>query len=211
MDLWERMERSKTFSSFPPFVAGVRFLDDDLCAPADAGVRAPARFAACAPSRAALPSTRPSGVLANPRATGLQPALLHDRVTGYGIVTFDKTAESITIECWPRHVDPSHADARQFEGWPITIHRDAGDGRAPLAHLPTVRVRGLEDAVVEVRAPSGALVHARRVRGTEIALPVFAPGPHVVRVGDPDRDRWLERTVLPPEWGSGEMEFDFGG
>ena len=67
-DLWERAERSKTFSSFAPFVAGVRFLDDDSCAPA--GVRAPARFAARVPSRATLPSTRPSGVLASPRATG---------------------------------------------------------------------------------------------------------------------------------------------
>ena len=146
---------------------------------------------------------------ANPRATGLQPALLHDRVTGYGIVIFDKVAESITIECWPRHVDPSRDDARQFEGWPITVLRDAGDGRTPLAHLPTVRVRGLEDAVVEVRAPSGSLVHARRVRGRALDLPVFGPGPHVVRVGDPDRNRWLERTVESQEWAASEVVFDF--
>ena len=146
---------------------------------------------------------------ANPRATGLQPAILHDRVTGYGIVIFDKANAQITMECWPRHVDPSRADARQFEDWPITIDGGSGDGRTPLGHLPTVRVHGLEDAVVEVRTASGALVYTRRIRGLEYTLPVFEPGSHVVRIGDPDSDRWLERTVEQGAWGAGELDFDF--
>jgi len=148
---------------------------------------------------------------ANPRATGIQPALLHDRVTGYGIVTFDKAAESITIECWPRHVDPSRDDARQFEGWPLTVHRDAGDGRTPAGTLPTVRVRGLDDWVIQVRTASGELVYARRIRGSEYTAPVFEAGSYVVRVGDPDADSWLERTVEDGAWGSGALEFDFTG
>ena len=148
---------------------------------------------------------------ANPRATGIQPALLHDRVTGYGIVTFDKAAESITIECWPRHVDPSRDDARQFEGWPVTVHRDAGDGRTPVGTLPAVRVRGLEDWVIEVRTVSGELVYARRIRGSEYTAPIFEAGSYVVRVGDPDAGSWLERTVEDRAWGSEALEFDFTG
>ena len=148
---------------------------------------------------------------ANPRATGIQPALLHDRVTGYGIVTFDKVAESITIECWPRHVDPSRDDARQFEGWPVTVHRDAGDGRTPFGTLPTVRVRGLKDWVIEVRTVSSELVYTRRIRGSEYTAPVFEPGAYIVRVGDPDAGSWLERTVEDRAWGSGALEFDFIG
>lgn len=58
---------------------------------------------------------------ANPRRTGRQPAIIHDRVTGYGIVVFDQTARTIRIECWPRGVDPSANPAGQYEGWPITI------------------------------------------------------------------------------------------
>ena len=148
---------------------------------------------------------------ANPRATGIQPALLHDRVTGYGIVTFDKAAESITIECWPRHVDPSRDDARQFEGWPVTVHRDAGDGRAPVGTLPTVRVQGLEDWVIEVRTVSGELVYARRIRDSEYTAPIFKAGSYVLRVGDPDAGSWLERTVEDRASGSETLEFDFTG
>ena len=146
---------------------------------------------------------------ANPRATGLEPAIIHDRVTGYGIVTFDKAAEEITVECWPRHADPAQPGARQYEGWPITVKQLSGDGRTPIGHLPALRITGLESPVIEVRSLEGALVYARRVRRLDSALPVFTHQTHRVRVGDPDRDVWMERTVEPSEWGSGSLDFDF--
>ncbi|MGY8777395.1 MAG: alkaline phosphatase D family protein [Longimicrobiales bacterium] len=146
---------------------------------------------------------------ANPRATGLEPAILRDRVTGYGIVTFDKAEERITLECWPRQVDPRAPGAQQYDGWPMTVSRDSGDGRRPAGTLPTVRVRGVEDPVVEVRSVSGALIYARRIRGTEFTLPVFEAAPHIVRVGDTLRGRWLERRVNTTEWGVGSLDFDF--
>ena len=40
---------------------------------------------------------------------------------GYGLVRFDKQNNAVTFECWPRHVDVSKADAKQFVGWPRTI------------------------------------------------------------------------------------------
>jgi len=148
---------------------------------------------------------------ANPRATGLEPAIIRDRVTGYGIVTFDKEAQRITVECWPRHVDPAQQAARQYEGWPITLSRDDGDGRVPLGFLPTVRTRGLDDPVVHVRTQSGEPVYVRRVVGREFAPPVFEATTHVVRVGDAGLGRWIERTVTEAEWGRGSQDFDFGG
>ena len=148
---------------------------------------------------------------ANPRATGLEPAILRDRVTGYGIVTFDKAEERIKLECWPRQVDPKGPGAQQYDGWPMTVPRDSGDGRRPAGTLPTVRVRGVEDPVVEVRSASGALIYARRIRGTEFTPPVFEAAPHVVRVGDTLRGRWLERRVNSTEWGVGSLDFDFTG
>jgi len=74
-----------------------------------------------------------------------------------------------------------------------------------------VRVRGLEDPVVEVRSVSGALIYARRIRGTEFTPPVFQVAPHVVRVGDTLRGRWQERRVGETEWGAGSLDFDFTG
>ncbi|MCC6245572.1 MAG: alkaline phosphatase D family protein [Gemmatimonadaceae bacterium] len=58
---------------------------------------------------------------ANPRQSGIAPAIIHDRVTGYGIVVFDKTRRTIRMECWPRHVDSVRQPNAQFAGWPITI------------------------------------------------------------------------------------------
>jgi hypothetical protein len=58
---------------------------------------------------------------ANPRQTGRQPAIIHDRATGYGIVVFDRTTREIRIECWPRGTDPAAEPNGQYEGWPITI------------------------------------------------------------------------------------------
>jgi hypothetical protein len=40
---------------------------------------------------------------------------------GYGLIRFDKKNKSATFECWPRDADVSQKDAKQFEGWPITV------------------------------------------------------------------------------------------
>ncbi len=150
---------------------------------------------------------------ANPRATGLEPSILRDRVTGYGIVTFDKTRERISIECWPRHVDPAAGPgaeaAGQYEGWPVEVSRDSGDGRTPVGFLPLVRVRGLDDPIIEVRTEDGRLSSVRRSLGPEFRPPVFGPGTRVVRVGDPDRGIWLERSVTEQQRGGGTIDFDF--
>ena len=40
---------------------------------------------------------------------------------GYGLIRFDKTAGTVTFECWPRDVDVTQPGAQQFEGWPMTV------------------------------------------------------------------------------------------
>ncbi len=41
--------------------------------------------------------------------------------SGYGLIRFDKTANTITFECWPREEDVTKEGAKQFTGWPIVI------------------------------------------------------------------------------------------
>ena len=41
--------------------------------------------------------------------------------SGYGLIRFDKTANRVTFECWPREEDVSKVGAKQFTGWPIAI------------------------------------------------------------------------------------------
>ena len=134
-----------------------------------------------------------------------------ERPTPSSIVTLDKAAERITIECWPRHVDPTNGPGGQYADWPIRVARDDGDGRAPAGFLPAVRVLGLSDPVVELRTDAGDLVYVKRIVGREFTPPAFDTRSHVLRVGDPANDRWIERTVDPSEWGSGSFEFDFRG
>lgn len=41
---------------------------------------------------------------------------------GYGLIRFNKAEKTATFECWPRNSDVTLPDARQFEGWPMTVN-----------------------------------------------------------------------------------------
>ena len=43
---------------------------------------------------------------------------------GYGLITFDKTAQTVTFACWPRYVDVTQPEAEQFVGWPVTVEME---------------------------------------------------------------------------------------
>ena len=40
---------------------------------------------------------------------------------GYGLIRFNKAAQEVIFECWPRNTDVTQADARQFPAWPKTV------------------------------------------------------------------------------------------
>ena len=145
---------------------------------------------------------------ANPRDTGLEPRIIRDRSTGYGIVVFDPEAGRIRVECWPRHVDPGGGDEGQYPGWPMEIAVQDGDGRVPEGQVE-VEVGGLEDPVVQVRDREGVLVYARRLRSNPATIPLHGLGDHLLRVGDPDRGLWQERSVRAADGSSGAVRFDF--
>jgi hypothetical protein len=107
---------------------------------------------------------------ANPRPMGREPRDLHDGMAGYGIVRFDTARRTITFECWPRFADPRDPDTGgQYDGWPITVHQDDNDGRAPTGTLPEIRVEGLADPVIRIiDEPSGSIVYTVRIRGDRL-------------------------------------------
>ncbi|MDX2245290.1 MAG: alkaline phosphatase D family protein [Bacteroidia bacterium] len=125
--------------------------------------------------------------VSNPVFTGREPANLYDRATGYGIVRFEKPTRKITIECWPRDTDPTQADAREYEGWPITIHQQDNYGRKPAGWLPTVKVSGMFEPVVQViREGTGEVIYTLRIQGNTFEPYVFEPGRYTLRVGEPE-------------------------
>jgi hypothetical protein len=60
---------------------------------------------------------------ANPVDEGIEPALLHNRAPGYGIVRFDPRSRSIILEAWRRPVD-ENAASEMFSDWPITLNSE---------------------------------------------------------------------------------------
>lgn len=129
---------------------------------------------------------------ANPHETGREPSIIYDRMTGYGIVTFDTAHREVHVECWPRYADPSEGPGGQYDGWPITVAQADGDGRTAAAHLPTLDIRGLDEPVVQVVDEAGGeTLYTLRLPASTFRPEVFrAGGTYTVRVGD--GDRWME-------------------
>jgi hypothetical protein len=112
------------------------------------------------------------------------------KAAGYGLVRFKKSTREITMECWPRHVDVTRGDARQFTGWPITISQLDNYGRQPIAWLPTLRITGQQDPVVQViDEDNGEVVYTLRINGNEFRPKVFKKGTYTVKIGEGPRQQ----------------------
>lgn len=142
--------------------------------------------------------------VANPekqqRKTPLE--LLHDKASGYGIIRFNKKTRRITMECRRLLVDPSQSpDETQFEGWPRTIAQIENYGREAAGYLPEIRVRGIEDPVVQIVDESdGEIVYTLRIAGDSFRPKIFQRGgTYTVRVGEPETDRFQEKSGLTPD------------
>ncbi|MGK0185559.1 MAG: hypothetical protein ACI9R3_001337 [Verrucomicrobiales bacterium] len=112
------------------------------------------------------------------------------RSDGYGIARFNKRAQTVKFECWPRFSDIRDGDKAQFPGWPITIKMEDNDGRTPIAHLPAINVEGIDHPVVQVIEEStGEILYTVRA-ATGFEPPVYAKGNYSVKVGS-DRPEQL--------------------
>ncbi|MEX2351105.1 MAG: alkaline phosphatase D family protein, partial [Balneolaceae bacterium] len=131
--------------------------------------------------------------VANPVQTNREPAIIYDRATGYGMVTFDKTDRTMRIECWPRYVDPKANPEGQYDGWPIVLHQQDNYNRDVYGYLPDIQIEGLIDPVIQVfRQDTGKLEYALRIKGQSIRPKVYEDGVYRIRVGEPDKNLWKE-------------------
>ena len=123
--------------------------------------------------------------VSNPVFTGLKPANLYDRATGYGIVRFERASRDVVVECWPRLSDPSEKGAKQYPGWPERFNQMDNYGRKAFGYLPVLKISGMVDPIVEiVRQSDGEKVYTIRIKGTRFHGKVFADGLYTVRVGE---------------------------
>ncbi len=113
----------------------------------------------------------------------------HDKLTtraaGFGVARFNKKDRTITFECWPRNCDVSDPATKQYEGWPKTIKQEDNYARQAVAYLPTLKIRGMDEPVVQVIDESdGQIVYTLRIQGNEYRPKVFAKGTYTIKVGD---------------------------
>ncbi|MCK5000873.1 MAG: alkaline phosphatase D family protein [Anaerohalosphaera sp.] len=136
--------------------------------------------------------------VSNPVFTGLKPSMLYDRATGYGIVRFNKAKRDVTVEVWPRLADPKDG-YKQYAGWPVTVKQTDNFNAAAFGYLPTLKIKGMKDAVIQViNEADNEVVYTIRAEGNTFTPKVFADGRYTVKVGDPDTDKFIETKNLKP-------------
>ncbi len=138
--------------------------------------------------------------VSNPMAVGVEPAALHDRAPGYGIVTFDRATRKITMANWPRWVDATKPGAKPYDGWPVTVDQlDNGFPKRGLV-LDKVDTAGVADPVIQViDESSGEIVYALRISGSSFEPRVFRDGSYTVKVTGSDRDNERVLRGLRPK------------
>ena len=132
----------------------------------------------------------------------------HDKLTtrsaGFCVARFNKPDRTITLECWPRNVDVIDPETKQYAGWPKTIHQLDNYGRKAAAYLPTLKVSGMEEPVVQViDETNGEIVYTLRIQGSEFRPKVFHKGKYTIKVGD-QNGRMKKLTgvqAFPPDVG----------
>ena len=135
--------------------------------------------------------------VANPSKLGRKPAIIYDRATGYGMLTFDKVNRSILTECWPRYLDPQKNPQGQYPGWPITVLQTENYGRKAVAWLPEIKVTGHTDPVIEIiEEQTGEMLYSLRIKGKNFKPKVFAEGLYTIRVSEPGSSKMMEKQQI---------------
>ncbi len=127
--------------------------------------------------------------VANPYDTGLEPEIIHNRATGYGLVTFNKKDRTIKTECWSRFVDPTHGDEVQNSGWPITIDQLDNYGRKAEAWLPEIQITDGSTPVLSIFDQKEILVYSLRLASSIFKPKVFAIGRYTIILHNPESDK----------------------
>lgn len=121
---------------------------------------------------------------ANPSTHGGASGRDNLRADGYGIARFDKSASTITFECWP-YAGRISDGLQQYAGWPITVRMEENDGRKPVKQIPVPQViRDMKSPVIAViDQATGIPVYTQRFQKAPDTLPVFAEGNFILRFG----------------------------
>ena len=104
---------------------------------------------------------------------------------GHGIIRFNKKTRKITMECWPRGVDVTKPDARQFQGWPVTVDQQENYGRKAYGYLPKLVFKGIDEPIVQViDQADNQVVYSIGINTKTFVPKVFKPGKYTIITGN---------------------------
>ncbi len=109
---------------------------------------------------------------------------LTTRAAGYGVVRLNKNTREITMECWPRNVDVSKSDSKQYPGWPMTIHQMDNYDRQARAYLPTLEIDQDDQVVQVIDEKNDEIIYTIRIKGNTFRPKVFREGTYTIKVGE---------------------------
>ncbi|WP_242130569.1 alkaline phosphatase D family protein [Aestuariivivens marinum] len=135
--------------------------------------------------------------IANPHNMHKEPAILHNRAVGYGIVTFNKKDRTIKTECFRRFDNPLE-EGSQYPGWPQTVAQEENFGKKAEGYLPEIMVEGVENPVIQIiNEQTKDLEYAIRIKGQVFAAKIFDDkASYIIKVGDPDENLWQEQKGI---------------
>lgn len=132
--------------------------------------------------------------------SGVEPKALHDRMPGYGIVKLTKSSRDITMECWPRYVNPTNTETgKQYTGWPKTINMEDNYAKKAYKWLPKIMVSDVNNPVVQIiHEDSDEIIYTLRINGNQYNPKVFKDGKYTVIVSEPDSNlKKVFKGILP--------------
>ena len=102
--------------------------------------------------------------------------------------------------------DPEDATTGgQYEGWPIVIDQVDNFNPPSWSKLPEIRVEDVDNAVFQVIAEAtDEIVYTIRISGRAWTPHVPRTGTYSVRVGEPERNKWVTIRHLNPTDKEGE-------
>ena len=108
----------------------------------------------------------------------------YNRGEGFGVIKFNKETRDITMECWPRNVDITKTDTKQYEGWPITINQADNYNRETKAYLPKLIINKSNQVVQVINEQANEVIYTLRINGSIFIPKVFEKGIYTVNVGE---------------------------
>ena len=136
--------------------------------------------------------------------------MMNEKSSGFGFVIFDQETRDITIESWHFLADVSKpVEGSQFPGWPLTINQMDNYGRKATAWLPTLKIKGDADPVVEIiNQTTGETEYIVRINGNEFTPKVFSKDKYRIKISYPEKELSKEITDVETESEAGKKNLE---